>query len=587
MGLPKSYRGSPVPFSRDLQRILKLPERAAIDTAAAIKKWNAIFRKDVSTCDCKARWGRCITSFNAVQAEAFEEFERVGGLFAGIGVGSGKTGVSLFLAAVRPQVQNALLLIPAYVRNQFLEQDVPMWSAHFHIPNLGMTAFDPQLPTLHVMSYSELSLPKNSDVLKRLRPDLIICDEAHNLKDTKRPRVKRIVRAIKENPNTRFAFMSGTLFSKSIKDGAHLAYFALRDLSPFPVEYQTLDHWSSAIDPLEYNAPPGKLNIFVSPGKSLRDGYSERILKTPGVIATRKASVDASLAIFSRNLKTPANLDKAIKESLKTWTRPDGEELVEAKDLDMVQRQLSLGFYYRMIFPHGEPAALVDEWFEIRKNWHKELRNKLKRAGEGMDSPKLLEQAAQRHIDSDDSGPQWKSEFFEAWEAIKDKVLPETETCWLSDFAVQDAATWLKENAGILWVQYSAFALAVAKLSGVKYYAGGERASAAIRDTDGSSPIIASIAAHGTGKNLQHFSTQLITSPPSDGALWEQLLGRTHREGQQADVVSAHIYLHTSEYRNSLKQARKKAFFLQELHKSPQKLVYATYDLTGACDVIY
>ncbi len=491
------------------------------------------------------------------------------------------TGISLLLPMVLPNTRVALLLIPALVRSQLLEQDYAMWSAHFHVPVLYGDVYDPDLPVLHVMSYSELSLPKNTDVLKRIKPDLVVADEAHNIKDRKRPRFKRLNRMLETNPMVRFAFMSGTLISKSIKDCAHLAHFALADGTPYPIEWHTLEHWSAAIDPVEYNCQPGKLSVFMRPGKTLQEGYSERILSTPGVVTTDHSSVDCSLIICSRTLKTPKNIADALKESLKNWRRPDGEELKEAKDLDIVQRQLALGFYYRMIFPHGEPIELVERWFETRQNYNREVREKLKRAGEGTDSPHLLELAARRYLDGDTSGPQWNSEYFEEWKAIEKSVTPETETCWLSDFAVEDSVRWLGANIGILWAEFGAFGTRVAKLGKVRYYRGGDIDSREIKFEKGDVSIVASRKANYESKNLQMFCRQLVTTPPSDGAIWEQLIGRTHRQGQKADEVFVDVYLHTSEYRDGFNAAKRKAIFKQVLEKNPQRLAYATYDLTG------
>jgi hypothetical protein len=572
-------KGSPVPWSKDLERILAIPKRTPIDGVKAAAKWTEILKRENNQCDCVARWGYCIKEFNAIQGEALEEFERVGGLLGAIGVGHGKTGISLFLPLVSPDTHVALLLIPAHVRQQLLERDYPQWSAHFNTPSL-QTDFKPGMPLLHVLSYSELSLPKNSDILARIRPDLIIADEAHSIKDRKRPRFKRILRLVKDKPDVKFAFMSGTMTSKSIKDYAHLAHFALGDGSPLPHAYQTLDHWSAAIDALDYNCDPGKLEAFKIGNESIREAFQRRYLSTPGVVATQTSSVDCSLTIIGRCPSIPSDLDKLLKDTLRDWKRPDGEELVEAKDLAIVARQLSLGFYYRMIFPHGEPIELVERWFEVRQAYHKELRNKLKYGGEHMDSPKLLEDAAERYLAGERGTLTWESEFYEEWKSIRSDVNPETQTVWVSDFALNYANEWTSKYVGIVWCEFTAFANRLAKLSGAPYFGGGLKAGLAIQQEKGDRSIIASIAAHCTGKNLQVFDTQLVTTPPSDGAIWEQLIGRTHRQGQKADEVIVEVFQHTQEYRDALKQAKMRSFYMQETQKNPQKLCYATYDLT-------
>jgi len=87
-----------------------------------------------------------------------------------------------------------------------------------------------------------------------------------------------------------------------------------------------------------------------------------------------------------------------------------------------------------------------------------------------------------------------------------------------------------------------------------------------------------SIRAHGVGKNLQHgWSTQIVLEPPSSGTVWEQLLGRTHRPGQEADTVSFYVYQHTEAFRRAVVQAREDAAYIQDTTGSRQKLVYCTY----------
>jgi len=87
-----------------------------------------------------------------------------------------------------------------------------------------------------------------------------------------------------------------------------------------------------------------------------------------------------------------------------------------------------------------------------------------------------------------------------------------------------------------------------------------------------------SIAAHGVGKNLQHgWSKQLILETPSSGKVWEQLLGRTHRPGQEADVVEAVVYQHTRAYSGALCKSVEDAEYIQDTTGSRQKLLFCTY----------
>ena len=86
-----------------------------------------------------------------------------------------------------------------------------------------------------------------------------------------------------------------------------------------------------------------------------------------------------------------------------------------------------------------------------------------------------------------------------------------------------------------------------------------------------------SARAHGTGLNLQKHRESLFLSFPSSGKAAEQIIGRTHRSGQEADEVLATYYAHTAEVRDSVKRAREDAAYIEQTTGSPQKLLYASW----------
>jgi hypothetical protein len=87
--------------------------------------------------------------------------------------------------------------------------------------------------------------------------------------------------------------------------------------------------------------------------------------------------------------------------------------------------------------------------------------------------------------------------------------------------------------------------------------------------------ICVSIDAHSTGKNLERYSRNLITSPPTNGETWQQLLGRTHREGQLADTVTVEVMLHCEELEACFEKARADARYLEDTFGNRQKLNFA------------
>ena len=351
-------------------------------------------------------------------------------------------------------------------------------------------------------------------------------------------------------------------------------------------------------------SPPGALTQLCSPGETINEAYSRRLTETMGVVTSGDmSSCQASLIIKERPLKLPHKLYMLLKDLDKTNERPDGEQLIDAVQVAAAAKQLSCGFFYRWRFPRKEPVPVIEKWLAVRKDWHKELREKLKGSKEMMDSPKLLMKAAERwengytYIERNEAGeeksrykvnpresngplPSWSSEFWSKWKEVRHTVRPETEAVWVDSFMVEDAAAWLRSNVGVCWYEFVDFGRAVERASGLVRYGAGEE-GAQIIQADSKVSCIASIRAHGTGKNLQGFSRCLVANPPSGGAEWEQLLGRHHRQGQLADEVTVDVYRHTEVMRSALDKARLLSEYIQGTFGAQQKLVSSATYLFG------
>jgi hypothetical protein len=682
-----AYRGSPIGWSHDLERIIKLPRRvlpkcaecgpvrerlkqlqrefpdqvaapvrckvcgdSGLDPVAA-RAWTEHLRRERTLeegpCDCREKFGFCISELKAIQGWALEEASNVGGSLGFIGAGHGKTGIVILMPLAIPDVKVAVALVQSSLKPQFL-RDYMQWSAHFTVPNLaGGRFFVPGRPVLHVVTYHELSNKRSTNLFSRINPDLVITDEAHNVNNPESTRGIRFERVFEQpKKRVRYAAQSGTLTKKSIKEIGHHARHALGEGSPVPVHEPTLDEWSAALDAGDKRAPAGHLQRLCRPGQSAREGFRDRLVETPGVIATEESALGTTLILGERKLATvPADVLRLIREVVDLNRRPDGEELLEAIEIHNAATQLASGFYYKWRFPRGETEQMVDLWLDARKNFRKEVRLEMKRGREHMDSPLLITQAAIRwhdgynfhkHRHTDEcfeltlvphrhtagceglcfeeidtlrgamtctqqetsifipphtrNGPLliWESEFWPRWKELKDSVQPVTEAVWVSDFLVADAVEWLKSGIGIMWYEHDAFGREVAKRANVPHYGPGVEASTKIVTEKGKRSIVASIRAHGTGKNLQMFSRNLIGNCPSDGAATEQLLARTHRPGQNADQVEAEFYLHTEQVIGDFLMARGRAQYIYETTGNPQKLLYGnyTFDWKGLSNAI-
>jgi hypothetical protein len=469
------------------------------------------------------------------------------------------------IALLAPEVlhsERSVLLVEPSLRAQLLNKDLPFYGASFNLLSIS------------VVAYSELSSAHKADSLERIKPDLIIADEAHNLRHRDSARTKRFLRYMKEHPECRFVALSGTMTSKSIKDYAHLIELALRKNSPLPYGYRELQDWADALDVAPQNPlGPGALMRLCEPGESVRSGFRRRLVETHGVVATEEGALGTSLVISERSIhKVPAIVELKLAHLRATWSIGE-EELMDAMVLHRVARQIAAGFYYQWVWPDG-----VDhEWKDARAAWHSEVRSYLRhRSRPGMDSPALLQHAAEEG--------EWNSETWPAWEAVKSRPAPPVEAVWLDDFLIKDVVRWAAERSadgrrgghgGIVWYEHNAIGEALARY--LPTFGEGEQASGDLlkADPDTHPAIACSIKAHGTGKNLQAWSRSLVVTPPANGKTWEQLLGRTHRPGQAADRVEVEVYLYTPELRSAFESAEASARYIQETQGQQQKLLSA------------
>jgi hypothetical protein len=533
----------------------------------------------------------CITQLRHIQAWALRELAICGGLVGMIGVGHGKTLLDLlapfaFLhhmpAGTDPESVLVVLLVPPKLAGQLVE-DYDYLGQHWQMPSMVIQGrpnddrLRPGVPKLQVMPYSRLQRLEATDWMRRVRPHAIVSDECQKLRNRDSSTVSRVERFVKENPGTRVAVWSGSITSNSIKNHAHLAGWALGAGSPLPRSKEVVASWSTAIDPSQNPADPGALfdGLIASgcckPGESLYTGLRRRQCETLGVVTTSTSSADCKLEILEREAPPiPKKLQDLITQAL-AFIRPDGEELVTALQAVECACTIACGFHYRWIFPHNEfprDEPLVLTWLERRREFFKELRQKLKRREEHLDSPELAIRAAQRAYGqrpSDCGLPEWASQMWLPWAEIRDQVKPEADDVWLDDFLVDDAAAWAREHRGIVWFQYGPFGRRLTQKHKLPFYGAGKDAREALLQEDGSRSILVSMDAHGTGTNgLQFkFCEQLYANLPGGVDMWEQSAGRLRRSGQPADVVKAEFYLHTRELRRRVRNALRAAYYVE------------------------
>lgn len=517
-------RGIGVKNSEDLERILALPRRKPVDT-------------DWLTQGLRRVDGR--QELRPAQAQALYDLAE-GGLAAPMRVGSGKTLVTL-LAAELLDIERVVLLVPKALVDKTM-RDYAEYLKHWRV----------RRP--RVVGYELLGRKQAARMLHELRPGLILADEAHKLKNPKAAVTRRVTRYIEET-GCRFVPLSGSMLS-NVSKAHHLFGWALGQRSPLPLLPSVAEEWDGALDPqvpLGQRADYGALRRF---GTDPARAYRQWVYDSPGVVAVSEVGCDASIVARHWRPELPDVLRRMIAEVELTKKRPDGEVL-DPLDVARCQSQLACGGWI------GWDPMPPEHWLAARRVWTIFCNSVLEHPSSmerGLDSP---EQVAAAYPE------QW-----EAWAEVKKTFTPNPVWFWVDDTPLKKAVEWAREGnlPGIVWSSWREVGARLQKLGLPHHGARGyDNAGRHIESATG--PVSASIKTCGTGTNLQHYSRNLILNPPTDIEIWEQLMGRTHRDGQPADEVLFDFYTPVEYHRRTLRKALDAARSVPE----EQKLALATW----------
>ncbi len=533
-----------------------------------------------------------------VQNAALHQARLCRGLLAPIGVGGGKTLISALLPTVLGSRRTVLLVPPDLVDKTERE---------FEKMRRCWRMLEPS--RFHVISYSRLSSPKTPQLLQDIGPDLVLADEAHALKRMESARTKRFLRFFKAFPATMFGPMSGTVTTQSLYDYWHLAKLALGTSgSPVPTHYGEVGVWDVVFGSMAMDARfaaqrsgarlalPGpeseyvarKLRSFAEPyvkDVPLKKDETEnqralrvRLTSSPGVVASSTLECNASLRLQLLRPAIPDELQKLLAHLEATWELFD-DELEDAMAYARVARQLCAGFAYRWVWPGGKKD---EAWLDARKVWHSGLRGYLSGMGkEGYDSPALVAGACDR------KDPKVRAlwDFREKWLPFRHQFpaprrTPPVETIWVDEFLVRAAIEAAGKDA-IIWFASDALEDAYRR-AGLEMFGPGEDASVRLNQLaedvlegrQKTRTIACKIGPHHKGKNLQGWRRMVVCEPPTSGAIWEQMLGRLHRQGQKADEVECSVFVHGA-FGGALEAGLQSARYQEGTIGKPQLLLVA------------
>lgn len=517
--------------TRDFKRIIQLPQRNAEELGEAIcEPLSDMYRTPNGK-----------MTLRPLQALALAEACDLDGAVVLLPVGQGKTLVSFLLPTIM-EAKKPLLIVPGKLYHKTQVEFLQLENDWVRPKNLVITTYE--------------RISTQPELLNNLEPDLIIADESHKLKNKKAACTKRIWKYWHDN-EIKFVPMSGTLAKRSFFDWWHLQLMALPEaLCVLPFQWNEAELWSCALDEKTKNRVGlGALKYFGDNLQKAREGYGKLLKKVPGIIASDTVNVASSLTIEVLNVKIKS-VDEAIDKLNNTWTLPDGTEISEATDFWRHSREIANGFYYRW---KKEPPPY---WLEARRNFNSKIREVLKNSRKWTAPAEVVKALRGDPI-------------VEAWFDTKDLFKPENEAVWFTNEVIEKALEIADKNPGLIWYEHRAVG---ERLSGyLPTFANQGRntkTGQSIIDYRGESAAV-SVAALGEGFNLQKWDRNIILNCTPTGTVWEQMLGRTHRPGQEADTVEVEILTTTHVQRNDFKQARADAKYIEATTGQKQKLSFA------------
>lgn len=579
-----------VPKSSELRRIEQLPRRVWGDDEV---------EEAVEVLTETLRTPRGTMRLWPLQAQSIAEIVDNRGALLPVPAGDGKALISLLAPSLMPECARPVLFVPAHLREQTRRVVIPSMRKHWRIRD-----------DIRVIGYSELSLAKNAEMLDEINPEFIAADECHYLKHLKSGRTKRMRRFMRANEHCVFAGMSGTITQRSLHDYAHiLGWTHGAAKAPIPMRYTDLCDWASALDERVQEGQrmeAGALTVLCREEETVADGFRRRLVETPGFVFGDSTHVTSTLTL--RKLDWPAPpLAKPMLERLRdSWEDPNGDPVMEAIVLWQKARQLALGFWLRWV-----PPAPRD-WLDSRRAWAGFVRDTLGNNQRGLDTPlQVYRECATTHheprlnlLTVDDETPvdeqarkmaenfrrreehtkehaKWKAGLnpqhcdWCMWQSVKDDFKPNPVAEWIDYTQAQLCADWAVKEKGIVWVDNPVFGEKVAEFAGCQYFGAGDERIL----TCPAGPIVASLRAHGTGRNLQdRWHKMLFASPPSSNDATEQGLARCHRAGQPHDEVEAFFVLGEDEQMLSMQKAVSQARYVKSTIGTRQRLLYANYD---------
>lgn len=519
------------------------------------------------------------------QGTALREIHENRGGYIQLGVGHGKTLV-FWLAPYVLDAQRPLMVVPAALRDD-TRALFRQYARHWVTPK----------PPPTVMGYSEFFRKDAVDLFERLRPDYIGLDEAHKSTNQDGTFAQRLDRwKIESGCSVVCGTGTGTRFS--LKDFSHNITWSLQDKAPLPLDFEELDNWCDALDeklkkkgnPFAQNKRRPSVGVLVDlalrcgipapdwemseQGKA-RWALQQRLRCTPGVIISNEDSCEQPLTIELVYAPEDEAINAAFQEFREHNEGPDGSLYNDPIVLYTKERQLGCG-----VVQTWDPDP-PEEWREALRARNKYCAHVISFTRAAYQGARTRGQKLTHPCDSPDAveaHPKYgQHESILEWRRMRPLFEPKTRPTWVSASVIHAAAKYARENNALIWYEFDDVGRAIAAATGISLYGPGGVGSTGrhIRNDPGRKSIALSIDANLEGRNLQdRWNDNYIVGAPQSARELEQLLGRTHRHGQEC-AVRARVVITSGLSIEAWRAAVREAQFVRETQGQDQKILRA------------
>lgn len=566
------------------------------------------------------------------QAEGLYAIRTLQGALCGIGVGWGKT-----LIAVKGLCdlwkyhghRKLMLVVPPDVYPQLARTDIDWIRSKvdlFDVPLHYLGGLNPERRAalyssgdsgVYITTYSQLSNRDGEDLLYGISPTAIAFDECHEISRARAARTRRIMLYVKQH-KPKIIALSGTVTKKSLMDYWHLMVAALGDKAPVPLLHSRAVDWANIIDakatptlseaellrPLLLWASKQADCPKIEPGiSSYRRCFKLRRNSAPGVVTTPDEEIGCSLILDPQAVDTGRpgwkELCRFVGKLDDELETPNGDQLEHAMSAWKYHYELAAGFYNELVWPTEDELAertgypLADcavllrqskAWHEAHNKYQAELREWLKyNATRGLDTAMLVGNSMARR-GALETGERlhslWKTMHARDFEGRIERDRRVVRVC---DYKIKDALDWAEQvGHGLVWYynkEIGKWLQEEAETRGLGYVFCPSGTTGIFKSKG--KIAIASWRGHGKGKNLQHIhSNNYFVQPPRMADWMQQTLGRTHRNGQQADSLTVRLNMTTEFDHMNYAAMLNDALYVQQADGERQKAITAVYTST-------